>query len=204
VYQLARSSHQIESLFSEIPESLHLPLVTVYGILQPVLPAALVEPAPWLVQTISVLRALGWYVLAPVFIYTLVGIVRDREFQQRGLLIWLFVTQIIWLVISAIRAGGDQWDNPRYRAIFIIWQVLLAGYTLTRKREKRDPWLFCICGVEMVFLIFFTAWYITRYSTDSVGQLPFWGMVIWILALSTLIFLGSLAYDFLQRRKCQH
>jgi len=200
VYQLKHLSGWVELLLDEIPESLHLPFVTGYGLAQPVLPAAIIEPAPWQVQTISVLRAAGWYSLAPLLIYGLVAAGRNREIRLRSLLLWLGLTMFAWLVICAVRAGGDQWDNPRYRAIFLFWQALLAGYALTWQRKQRDPWLVRFLAVEIVFLGFFTEWYIARYTGWTSGRLPFWVMVAAIVVLSGLILAGGWLRDLLRRR----
>ena len=67
-YQLERDSGWIQKLFDEMPEWMRLPFVAVYGILQPVLPAALVAPTVPIWKAIYILRAAGWYVLLPALI----------------------------------------------------------------------------------------------------------------------------------------
>ncbi len=201
IYELARTSPRVDPIFKELPESLHVPFVAVYGLLQPILPAALVEPAPWLVMTISILRALGWYIMIPLLAYGLVAAIKTPDMRQKRLLLWLALATIAWLVISAIRAGGDQWDNPRYRAIFLVWQALLAGYALVFRKERRDPWLWRFLAVEVVFLAFFTEWYISRYSSIPIGRLYFWEMVAWITGLGFLILVGGWLWDLWRRRK---
>src|SRR3990172_2950011 len=56
VYQLERGSGWVQKLFDEMPEWLRLPFVTIYGVLQPVLPAALVEPTTLTWKIIAILR----------------------------------------------------------------------------------------------------------------------------------------------------
>jgi hypothetical protein len=53
VYQIERESGWVQKLFDEMPEGIRLPFVAIYGILQPVLPAALVVPTLpiWMVCT---------------------------------------------------------------------------------------------------------------------------------------------------------
>ena len=53
-----------------------------------------------------------------------------------------------WLmaVISAYRAGGDLWDNPRYRAGFAAFQLILAAWAFF----QQQAWLL--------------AWYLPRYT----------------------------------------
>jgi hypothetical protein len=116
-------------------------------------------------------------------------------------LLWLALATIAWLVISAVRAGGDQWDNPRYRAIFLVWQVLLAGYALFFRKDKGDPWLWRFLAVEVVFLAFFTEWYISRYSAIPIGRLYFWEMVAWITGLGIFILAGGWFWDLWRKRK---
>ena len=45
--------------------------ITGYGLAQPVLPAVLVDPAPIVWKTIGILRAGGWYALAPFLLYAI-------------------------------------------------------------------------------------------------------------------------------------
>jgi len=73
----------------------------------------------------------------------------DRS--ERRAWIWLWVIAWVWIVVSSYRAGGDQWDNPRYRVIFLLWQALLAAYTWEcgagRITSGRDAFLNCGKGV---------------------------------------------------------
>ncbi len=67
-YQLERSSGWVQKLFDGMPEWMRLPFVAVYGVLQPVLPAAVFEPDNSLWQVIYLVRAAGWYLLLPMLI----------------------------------------------------------------------------------------------------------------------------------------
>ena len=73
VYQLERGSGWVQKLFDEMPEGLRLPFVMVYGVLQPVLPAAIVEPTTLIWKIIAILRALGWYAMLPVLTMSFVA-----------------------------------------------------------------------------------------------------------------------------------
>ena len=44
-------------------------------------------------------------------------------------------------MVAALNAGGDQWDNPRYRAILLVWQVILAAWAWEWARLRHDAWL---------------------------------------------------------------
>ena len=70
---MERGSGWVQKLFDEMPEWLRLPFVMVYGVLQPVLPAAFVEPTTLIWRIIAILRALGWYALLPVLILSFVA-----------------------------------------------------------------------------------------------------------------------------------
>jgi hypothetical protein len=101
------------------------------------------------------------------------------------------------MILSAVRAGADQWDNPRYRIIFLFLQVALAGFAWAHQRAQRDPWLGRIFVVEGIFLVFFGEWYASRYL-GSFGKLPFGWMVLCIAFLSAVVIVGGWWVD---RRK---
>jgi uncharacterized membrane protein len=109
----------------------------------------------------------------------------------------LWAASSVWSILSAVRAGADQWDNPRYRIIFLFMQVAVAAYAWVRQRVTRDPWLGRILIVEGIFLVFFGEWYISRYL-GVLGKLPFGVMVACIIVLSILVLIGGWWWD---RRK---
>ncbi len=185
-YLLDRSSGWVQKLFDEMPAALHLPFVAVYGMLQPVLPAALVEPSLPIWKTVGVLRALGWYALVPLLGYGLYSVSQMEDPRQRRGLLWLGIVSWIWIILTALRAGGDLWDNPRYRVILLGFQAILAAAALTGWSVRRDPWLPRLLTVEAIFLLVFGHWYAARYFHWP-GQLPFAIMVILILGLGGLV-----------------
>ena len=101
---------------------------------------------------------------------------KDKETRAQRLWLWIVFTVWIWIILTALRGGGDQWDNPRYRAILLLWQALASGYALTCFRTRSDSWLARIWLVEGIFLAFFTQWYLSRYFHVG-GQIPFGRMV---------------------------
>ena len=105
---------------------------------------------------------------------------------------------VLWLLISSARAGGDQWDNPRYRMIFFPWMALLVSWGWYWAKKTADIWLKLWIGAEVIFVLFFTSWYISRY-TGLFGRLPFWLMVGIILALSGVLM--ALGWWWQQHRK---
>jgi hypothetical protein len=204
-YQTMTNSYWMTYILGSLPPRLaeigRLPFVVVYGMAQPVLPAAFLDPAPLIWQVIGVLRALGWYALAPFLIYSVLAALRSQgvtlrpqDVADRRILLWFSIVAVVWVVISSYRAGGSQWDNPRYRTMLLPWMAFLAGWSYTWARTRRDPWLLRFLAVEGVFLLFFSEWYVSRY-TKLIPRLPFTVMVVVIIVLSLAILLGGWAWD---------
>lgn len=182
VYQIERESGWVQKLFDEMPEGLRLPFVVTYGILQPVLPATLIVPTLPIWKVIYILRALGWYALLPLMILSIVtGSISGVE-GKRSLFVWLALLAWTWILLAALRGGGDQWDNPRYRTILFMWHALVAGYVWVWWRETRNSWMVRIVACETVFILVFTQWYASRYYLVS-AQLPFPVMIALIVGL---------------------
>ena len=102
--------------------------------------------------------------------------------MMRNIILWLSVLTWIWILLAALRGGGDQWDNPRYRAILFLWQAILAGYVWVWWRETGNAWLSRVIAMEILLVVFFTQWYTRRYFHLG-GQLPFPIMVALNLGL---------------------
>ncbi len=193
-YQLVRGSGWVQKLFSEMPEGLHPLFVIIYGLCQPVLPAAFVEPTTLTLRLLGIFRALGWYALVPLLFYAPFAVTRSEVGEKRRLWLWLIALVWIWCIVAALRGGADQWDNPRYRAILIVIEACVAAYAWV----NRDRWLTRWILVEIIFLVFFTQWYASRYYHLG-GQIPFGIMVAVIVALAALILGGGWWRD--RRRK---
>lgn len=186
VYQLERESGWIQKLFDEMPEWMRLPFVAIYGILQPVLPAALVAPTVPVWKAIYILRALGWYALLPALILSFGAAAGQGSGKKRNVLLWLSLLAWTWILLSALRGGGDSWDNPRYRTILFLWQSILAGQVWVWQRETRNAWFKRVVWCEAAFLLVFSQWYASRYFHWG-GQLPFAVMVGLIVFLWSII-----------------
>jgi hypothetical protein len=200
VYQLERGSGWVQKLFAEMPEWLRLPFVAVYGFFQPVLPAAFVEPTTITWRIIAIARSIGWYLFWPLLLYAFIAAWKNEDARERRLWFWITVISWLWIILTALRGGGDQWDNPRYRAILLLWQALVSGYALTRFRLRSDSWLVRIFLIEGIFLAFFTQWYLSRYFLIG-GQIPFGWMVGLIIGSSLIVLVGGEFWDRHQRRK---
>ena len=207
VYQIERESGWIQKLFDEMPEGVRLPFVATYGILQPVLPAALVVPTLPIWKIIYVLRALGWYALLPLLILSFVtgssphvGAKRaDDRRESRSIFVWLALLAWTWILLAALRGGGDQWDNPRYRAIMFMWQALVAGVVWVWWRETKSIWFTCVVLCDVVFILIFGQWYASRYFYVG-GQLPFAVMIALIVGLWGTILGGGLWLDKMRKQ----
>jgi hypothetical protein len=167
------ASGWVQKIFRSTPEWSHLPILISYGVLRPFLPAALTvgSDAPiW--PLITLWRAAGWTLLLGMLIYALVRawMKKDTDRFTRAL------TIIVWLgiLIASLRGGGDQDDNPRYRATFISIQVALAAWAWTEQRRSSDP-IFRRAVVTLLFVIFWAfLWYLRRlYPIPGIVADPF-------------------------------
>jgi len=199
VYQLESGSGWVQKLLKTMPAALRLPFVAGYGLAQPVLPATFIEPTTLTWRVIGILRASGWYLLAPFLLYGFVALRKLDAPKARRVWTWFGLACWTWIIIVALRAGGDQWDNPRYRVIFLAIQALFAARAWVLYRERRDVWLPRFLTVEVIFLAFFTQWYASRYYVRF-GALSFGAMVAWILVLSGIVLFGGLLWDRKKRR----
>lgn len=198
-YQLERDSGWVQKIFDEGPRWIRLPFVAIYGIFQPILPASFVHPTKLIWALLSFLRGLGWYAILPLLILSF-GAATGSEprpvdpvsgsaqgsRKPRNLILWLSLIAWIWILLASVRGGADLYDNPRYRTILFLWQSILAGYAWVWWRETRSVWFLSILTCEVVFVLVFTQWYLSRYLHWG-GQLPFPVMVALILVLWGLI-----------------
>lgn len=198
VYQLERGSGWVQKLFNEMPQWMRLPFVAIYGIFQPVLPAVFVEPTTLTWRITGIVRAVGWYLFWPLLLYAVVAAWKDDRPHERRLWLWITLIVWMWIILTALRGGGDQWDNPRYRAILLTWQALVSGYAWSRFRLRKDSWLARIWLIEGIFLAFFTQWYLSRYYHLG-GQIPFGWMVALIIGGSLIVLVGGEWWDRRQR-----
>ncbi len=183
-YVTELNSGWIQTIFSTLPESLHIPFITAYGIAQPLLPAAIADPAVWPMRLMGILRGLGWYALLPLLLYSLRPIWKTVEKREQMAWLWLWVAVWFWIILCSFRAGGDQWDNPRYRLMLLLFQAALAAYALLWARQTQDRWLGRALAVEGVFLLLFGYWYAARY-------LHWQGWVVHVYVIFALFFILS-------------
>ena len=152
-----RASGKIQAIFDRTPEWSHAYLLLVYGIAQPLLPAALVvtSQAPiW--QGIAIWRALGWTILLILLLYASVRAwTKDSTSLTRILIVLIWLT----ILVASFRGGGDQWDNPRYRTTFAGLLVVVAAWGWTAQRRSRDR----VFRYALIWVILTTLWFIPWY-----------------------------------------
>jgi hypothetical protein len=192
--QTISRSGRVQFHLEGLPSWLHFPFIMTYGLLQPVLPAAIAAPAPWIWHSLAIFRGLGWYVLFPLLAYAFIRVWRFAPSQQRKFLVVFVIIVWAWVLIASARAGGDQWDNPRYRTLFLPWMAVVAGWGIAIARQTRDRWLKRVFIVEGIFLLFFTQWYISRYY-PLFPRLELWAMVGLIILLSLGVIISGIFYD---------
>ncbi len=198
-YDLERNSGMFQSLLASVGAQWRWLITLVYGIAQPVLPATVGDPtAAVVMRIIGFLRAAGWYFLALFLVYGALRVISSRQEERRYQLMWIGVISWAWIMVSALNGGADQWDHPRYRAILLLWQVILAAWAWEWARKQHDAWLWRWLAVEVVFVGLFTEWYIGRYYPGFI-HLNIILMSAITLAACGLILVGGVVWD--HRRK---
>jgi hypothetical protein len=168
-YLSERASGWVQKIFDASPEWAHAPMLLIYGVVQPFLPAALSDTTGAIIwRGIAIWRALGWTALLVFLIYAPIRALRridaDR-YTPTAIRLVLGVGVVVWLgiFIASYRGGGDQWDNPRYREAFASLQVALAAWAIVAQRHRQDAWLRrALVGAGLI-LAWFLPWYLRRY-----------------------------------------
>jgi hypothetical protein len=161
-YQAEQASGWIQRVFRSTPEGLHMPLLVLYGIARPFLPAAIGAGGAPVWQAIGIWRAAGWAVLLLLLLYAAwIWLRSPRRTAVLGALLL-----VVWLgiLVASIRSGGDLWDNPRYRATLASVQIILAAWGMVEGRRLHDPWLKRISVGALLIFAWFVPWYLRRYA----------------------------------------
>jgi hypothetical protein len=198
-YLTESSSGWIAQLLDEVGNRWQVPFLTFYGVSQPLLPAALVYPSKAIWMGIAIFRALGWYLVLPFLAAAVFAVFKAEKPENRSMLVFTYAALIVWILISSLRGGGDQWDNPRYRTIFLPWMSLLVGWLWLRVREGKLPWFWRVAAIEAVFVLVFFNWYLYRYYT--LGLNIWYGhMAMIVVASAVLILIGGFVWDRTKKR----
>jgi hypothetical protein len=188
------SSGWISALLRQYGEQYQIPLITFYGLTQPLLPAALVDASLPIWKGLAIFRATGWYIIIPFLLYGFGAVIKNRKEENGSLLVFISLALAAWILISSLRAGGDQWDNPRYRTSFLPWIAILVGWVWARLRQGHHPWFWRIVSMEAVFVLVFLDWYLYR-NFNWGPAIPFPYLILFLGASIVVILVGGLVWD---------
>jgi len=138
----------------------------------------------------------------PLMISGFLLIWRKQTKENKVALLLFFILSLVWIIVSSARAGGDQWDNPRYRSLFLVWMTLLAGWSWVETQLRRSPWLWRLLLLEFVYIGFFIHWYLSRYY-DIFKRMDFWPMVKLLATIGTIVIFGGLIFDLIYNKLCR-
>ena len=180
VGQAAANSDMLEVVLYRLPPAAHLPFLVAYGLVQPFLPAAIAAPGNLLWKAIAILRSLGWFSLVPPLIYGTIAAIQERGWRSLG----AYLGVLVWVtaLLASYRAPGYQWDNPRYRAVFLVAQASLAAWAWVSARSRADPWLrrtYVSLGLATLLVL---DWYLGRYA-----GFPSLGLEATIVAVAVVV-----------------
>jgi len=192
------SSGWIQAIFKGLPDFFHIPFLTTYGLLQPVLPAAIVEPSIPFWKTIGIFRAFGWVILSSLMLYSILFVVKNKDVERKK---WIIVVALImfWILLSSLRAGGDMWDNPRYRLGLLVPISIITAISTDYAINIKDHWLWRIFAAQAVLNLIFLQWYVSRY-TNIWGKLDFPVMIGLICLLIAAIIGQGIVHDLTLRK----
>jgi hypothetical protein len=198
-WRITRVSGQsvwLNTLLTEMPGSLQLPFLVLFGLVQPFLPAALVAPGSILWKSIAIWRSLGWFLILPLLIYGSLSAFWRLGWRHLGSYFGVF----LWIsaLIASYRAPSYQWDNPRYRVVFLIIQGVLAAWAWWQGRKSDDPWLVHIFVLATGNTAIFTYWYLGRYT--ALPKIAFLHNVL-LISLFTICYLAAVLILPKLRRK---
>jgi len=161
-YLSRQASGWVQRTFRVLPAWTHLPFLMLYGVLRPLLPAALLAGGAPVWWGIAIWRALGWSVLLAAL-----GLAALRVAQERQWLrlpgVWLALV-LLQALAASLRGGGDLWDNPRYRAVLSVPQVALAVWGLLAQRERPSKWAARLLRGAALGVLWLLPWYVRRYT----------------------------------------
>jgi hypothetical protein len=138
----------------------------------------------------------------PGLIYGFVYFFREKEKNTKIQFGVIWLISIFWIILSSVRAGGDMWDNPRYRISFLVFISFVVAQAILHGWRTKDHWLTRIFLAEVIFVLFFLQWYIARY-TGIFDNLPFLYMVGILSFIFVLIFGSGLFHEFARKKREQ-
>ena len=188
------SSGNMTVLLDRLDPKLAIPFITFYGFTQPFLPGALTDESVPVWKTIAIVRSLGWWFVLPFMLYGFFAVWKAQPRSDRWGLVVVALSLAAWILVSSLRAGGDQWDNPRYRALLIPWFALLVGWCWQHIRKGHLAWFLRWLAVLLIFFVVFFLWYMFRYQVIK-NYIGFFDMIRVIAAGSAAVLLTGIAWD---------
>jgi hypothetical protein len=152
-------------------------------------------------KTIAIWRAIGWTILLAFLIAA--PIMAWIRGTNRKLVTGISIA--VWgvILLAAMRSGGDLWDNPRYRLIFISLQVTLASWAWWDQRQNKSPWVSRATIILGIILVWFIPWYMQRYGMISWPITSVFGTV-GIGVVSVILFFSIRYFKELHKKRTIH
>ena len=197
-YLTESNSGLFQVIFDHFGSKLKIPILTFYGLTQPLLPAALFDLSKPIWMVIAIFRAVGWYAAIPFIVYGFFAVFSKKNIENRSIMIFISFAFALWVLISSLRGGGDQWDNPRYRTTFLPWMAIMIAWVYQRVKSQKTPWFWRIVFLEAVFVLFFSYWYFNR-KIITFAQIDYPVMVELILGISALTIIGGFVWDLIKK-----
>ena len=195
-----QNSGWVQKIVTDLGEQWQFPFLTGYGLVQPLLPAAIVEPSILIWKMIAIARALGWYLILPFIVFGFFSIHLEKNENKRWQILWTAIFMAFWILLSSARAGGDLWDNPRYRLALLPWISLFVAWAWCLAKEVRNGWLIRWFVLIWSFVLLITHWYIGRYI-KWFAPLDLKVYFIFFALLTVIVVIQGVAQYFLNRRK---
>jgi hypothetical protein len=199
---LINGSDMFAGAIASLPRDQAFIVAGFYGLLQPVLPAAigyrnLTQTGGAFWQVIGIFRGLGWYAMLLLVGYASLRAIGSFRSRHPALLMAFFFWGVAF--IGSYRALGDQWDNPRYRLFALIPMALLAAWGWLRFRQKQDIWFYRILWPYVCGIAALTVWYVLRYYFSI--KFPALASLATIAALSLAVFFCILLISYFRKPK---
>ena len=198
-YTTTQQSGMVQMVLWKYGSKVMIPFTSLYGLTQPVLPAAITDNALPVWKGIAIVQSIGWYVALPFLLFGFFAAFKANTKESKWLLILINLVFLVWVLVSSARAGGDQWDNPRYRYILLPFMSLLIAWSLDHFQKTHSPWFWRWVAVVAEFLLFFMNLYINRYINTGTGITLFLTIPL-VAVVAFLILAGGLVWDKVIKR----
>ena len=103
-YLAVQSSGWLQAIFGRIGNQYRLPFLAIYGFLQPILPAAIMEPSILFWKSVGIIRSSGWVILLPIILYGFVFRTPSKRQRPHKMVDYLGIGHILDIFI--VLEGG--------------------------------------------------------------------------------------------------